>query len=374
MRITRLRTTPVRATPSRVSRLNTWVALAAVALMAAACSGSSTSTTDTTTTVSVSAPATTTTTPVVKAATVTTLPATEPSPPVAQFTGIEVAEELTQPAILIKIDNHQNARPQRGINNADVVFEELVEGNITRLATIFHSQEADPVGPVRSARTGDFALLTNLNTPLFANSGGNPTVMNLVRNVDAVLISDANVGSPTFYRGGGKAAPHNLLTTTAAIRAAADGAGGTPAQFFAFRKAGAPLPDTAEDVGQIRIDYGGYRIDFVWDPAVSGWARSQQGTPHVDADGLQIAFENVIVQYSTYGSSVAFAGSPEVKPIGTGEAWVLTAGRLIRAEWSRPTSEAITEYRDINGDIVELTPGRTWVALPRPGSGSLLED
>jgi len=271
------------------------------------------------------------------------------------------------------MDNHQRARPQRGINQADVVFEELVEGNITRFAALFHSQEVDPVGPIRSARTGDFDLLENLNTPIFVNSGGNPTVLNLLRSVDMILVSDANVGRPTFYRGGGKEAPHNLLTSIGAVREAAGDEGGTPPQLFTYREEGEALPDTAEDVDIVRIDYGGYRVDFRWDEELQGWARTQQGSAHVDSDGVRIAFENVIVQFASYGSSVAFAGSPEVRVVGTGDAWVLTDGKMIRATWARPTVEAITEYRDADGDLVGLTPGRTWVALPRPNTGFLVD-
>ena len=118
--------------------------------------------------------------------------------PIAQFTGEQVADLITRPAFFVKIDNHQLARPQWGINQADVVFEELVEGNITRFAAIFHSRNVADIGPVRSARTGDFDLLRNLNTPLFGNSGGNPTVMRLLNEVDMVLVGDTNVGRAAY--------------------------------------------------------------------------------------------------------------------------------------------------------------------------------
>ncbi len=361
--------------PARLIHLVSALSLVAVI---AACSGGSTASGPTTlpsiesTTTTV--PPTTTTVP--PTTTTTTAPPTTtttiPPLPTAALTGIVIDEPLEQPAIVIKIDNHQSARPQRGINEADVVFEELVEGNITRFAALYHSQEVDPLGPVRSARTGDFDLLSNLNTPIFANSGGNPTVLDLLAGVDMVLVSDANVGAPVYYRGGGKSAPHNLLTDTVSIREAAGDRGGPPPSLFRYRAEGEELPPTAEDVGTVRIDYGGYRVDFAWDPDLEGWARTQQGSAHRDSDGVRIAFENVIVQFTPYGTSVAFAGSPEVQLIGTGEAWVLTAGQLIRAEWNRPTVEAITEYRDADGNEIALTPGRTWVALPRPGTGFLL--
>ena len=98
----------------------------------------------------------------------------QPRGAVAQLTGLGVEEELTHPALVIKIDNHEDARPQFGLNIADVVFEEIVEGNITRFAAVFHSQNADPVGPVRSARTGDFDILNGLKHALVRKLGRKP--------------------------------------------------------------------------------------------------------------------------------------------------------------------------------------------------------
>ncbi|MBQ29570.1 MAG: hypothetical protein CL434_07180 [Acidimicrobiaceae bacterium] len=304
----------------------------------------------------------------------TTTTTTEAPPvPVAQFTGEEIVEPITRPAFLVKIDNHQLARPQWGINQADVVFEELVEANMTRFAAIFHSRNVPDIGPVRSARTGDFDLLANLNTPLFGNSGGNPTVMRLLDEVDMVLVGDTSVGRAAYRRNEEKEAPHNLLTSTGEIYAAADGRGGTPPQMFSYRSKGDPLPPSAQQIVGIDIDYGGYQITYRWDDALQGWARTQEDTDHVDHDGVQIAPENVIVQFVKYGQSVAYAGSPEVKIVGRGEAWVLTKGHLIEATWNRPTSTDITEFRDVDGATVQLTPGRTWIALPRAETASVIE-
>ena len=312
-------------------------------------------------------PPTTTTSP--PAATTTEAPPV----PVAQFTGEELSAPITRPAFLVKIDNHQQARPQWGINQADVVFEELVEGNITRFAAIFHSRNVTDIGPVRSARTGDFELLSNLNTPLFGNSGGNPTVMRLLNEVDMVLVGDTNVGRAAYRRNDERNAPHNLLTGTGEIYAAADGRGGPPPQMFSYRDADESLPSSALPTDAIEIDYGGYQIGYRWDDVFQGWVRTQQGTEHVDYNGVQVAPENVIIQFVQYGQSVAYAGSPEVKVLGRGEAWVLTDGHRIEATWNRPTSGDITEFRDVDGATIKLTPGRTWIALPRSGTASIPE-
>ena len=171
-------------------------------------------------------------------------------------------------------------------------FEELVEGNITRFAAIFHSRNVTDIGPVRSARTGDFHLLSNLNTPLFGNSGGNPTVMRLLNDEDMILIGDTNVGRAAYRRSDERSAPRNLLTGTGKFMAA-DGRGGTPPRMFSYRDDGDPLPPSAQPVGVIEIDYGGYQITYRWDDVFQGWARTQRGTAHVDYDGVQIAPESL---------------------------------------------------------------------------------
>jgi len=349
------------------------------ALFSAACSGGATQTAEVTTTPAPTtvAPTTTTTTttiPPTTTSTTTTTTTTLPPAPTAQLTGLEVVEPLTRPAFVLKIDNHQNARPQFGLNLADVVFEELVESNITRLAAIFHSQDADPVGPVRSARTGDYDLLRNLNTPLFGNSGGNATVLNGLRNVDTVVLSDATVGAAAYYRVfGGRTAPHNLVTDTQTIYELADGRGGTPPAMFEYRGPDDALPETATPVTTVRVDYGGYRIEYTWDDEVDGWARTQQGSAHVDAAGDQVAPENVVIQFINYSASLAFAGSPHAELLGTGDAWILTQGRIITGRWTREGEADITTYVDATGAPILLTPGRTWVALPKPEGATILD-
>ena len=132
---------------------------------------------------------------------------------------------------------------------------------------------------------------------------------------------------------------------------------------FSYRDDDESLPPSAQPVEVIEIDYGGYQITYRWDGDFQGWARTQQGSPHVDHDRVQIAPENVIVQFVKYGQSVAYAGSPEVKVVGV-EAWILTKGHLIEATWNRPTPVDVTEFRDADGATVKLTTGRTW-ALPQ---------
>ena len=350
------------------------IAVSIFVFAASACSGGGTTTVARSTTTTTVAPVVTTVTQTTSTTTLptsTTLAVVIPSAP---FTGVVSESDLSRPAFVVKIDNAPQARPQWGINQADVVFEELVEGNITRFAAVFHSQDTENIGPVRSARTGDFELLSNLNRPIFGNSGGNPTVMKLLKEVNMVLVGDTNVGRAAYWRSSEKKAPHNLLTSTSKIYASSNEQGGTPPQMFKYRSASEELSSEARQVQGVKIDFGGHKIEYRWNTESKGWDRTQNGSLHVDHDGVQVAPDNVIVQFVRYGQSVAYAGSPEVKVIGTGNAWILTDGQLIAGKWSRPTSGSLTQFTDLEGEIILLTPGTTWIALPRAETAEILEN
>jgi len=294
---------------------------------------------------------------------------TMPAGPVAPLTGLPVDAELTSPAVVIKIDNHTNARPQWGLNAADIVYEEVVEGGITRFAAVFHSADSDPVGPVRSARTSDFDLLEDKNTPLFGNSGGNTGTLRLLRNVDAISVS-FNALPDLYYRERSRSRPHNLMTSTADLVAARGAEGGVPPPMFTYRSAGDELPDSAVPIEGITIDYGARLVTYDWDAEVDGWRRTQNGSDHVDADGVQVAPTNVVVQIISYGRSPADPSSPEAVLVGSGEVWMLVDGNLIEGIWTRDSASEVTTYTLEDGTPIDLDPGRTWVALPRVGQTS----
>jgi len=289
---------------------------------------------------------------------------------VSPLTGLTVTGLADRPALVVKIDNHDRARPQFGLNAADVVYEQIVEGGLTRFAAVFHSRSATPVGPVRSVRTSDFPLLSNLGRPLFANSGGNENVLSLLADVDVVDVSSNSAGQ-AYYRFDGRFAPHNLLTGTDDLWAAGAerGATGRPPQLFEFGDT-TEAADAITTVG-VTIEYGTTVVTYVWDADVAGWAREQDGTPHVDADGGPVAPTNLVVQFVSYGRSAADGRSPEAELVGSGEAWIFAQGRRVVAQWERATERDVTTFVDEAGDPVPLTPGTTWVALARVGQVSV---
>ena len=274
-----------------------------------------------------------------------------------------------RPALIIKIDNVARARPQAGINDADVVYVELVEGGATRYAAVFHSEEVATVGPVRSMRTTDINLLRALNEPLFANSGGNSRTTTAINASPLVNIGHATRAGGAYYRNNNRPAPHNLFSSTGSLRRAAGSSGGAPPELFTIRRPGTPNPNETSEASGVRVEYRSTTVSYDWNG--EGWARSQDGRTTVDTAGVRTAPETVIVQFTPYGVSPADKNSPEANTIGRGRAWIFTEGVLIRGSWSKPTADAVTLYRDSNGDTIELLPGRVWVELPKPGDASL---
>ncbi|MBA2438276.1 MAG: DUF3048 domain-containing protein [Acidimicrobiia bacterium] len=303
---------------------------------------------------------------------------TTTEPPTFPLTSLPVSDPAAaeRPALVVKIDNGSKARGrQAGLTAADLVYVEMVEGGATRLAAVYHSTDADPIGPVRSARTSDVALTANLNRPLFAYSGANQGVLDIVRSSNLVDAGfDVRPGSYQV-RGSGVL---RFFVATSTFFGAAPPEAGPPTPLFSYREAGAPVAAAgAEDAGGVRLGYGGLTNTQVsYEATPAGWARSQDGTPYVEESGARVEPANVVVQFTDYRSAgfvdVTGAASPEAVLVGEGEAWVLTGDKLIRGRWSRPDLGAGTAYTDSAGNLIELTPGRTWVELAPPGSAAPL--
>lgn len=280
---------------------------------------------------------------------------------------------LTRRALVIKVENHPQARPQSGLDSADVVYEELVEGGQTRYLAVFHSTDADPVGPVRSVRPSDGDIIAPLR-PLFGYSGGTPKFISQLRGTPGV--TDVGVDSvPDAYpRRPGKRAPHNQYTSTNALYAKGP-PGQAPPKFADFLDPGQPFAGAgAVAVTHLQLAIGSStRVDYDWDAAGGVWKRVLDGAPHMAEGGGQLAPTNVVIQFTPYEASpgdfdVTGAQVSAVKVIGSGEAWFLSGGMLVKGRWSKADLSSPITYTDSAGAPIRLVPGRTWVELPAPGA------
>jgi hypothetical protein len=274
----------------------------------------------------------------------------------------------------VKIDNHPRARPQAGLGQADVVYEEIVEG-VTRFFAVFHSNGSDPVGPIRSARTTDIGLLAQLDHPLFAYSGANRGTRNALKEAGVAEDLGASTGSNLrqagYFRDPSRRAPHNLYATTTQLWSLTpDGAAPAPA-LFAYRAAGTPAPG-ADAAAGLDLTMAGTRVQWRWDEPSGRWMRGQDGEPHIDAAGRTIDADNVVVQFVSYQRSPADPISPEAVTVGDGIVWVFTGGGVIEGRWSRPDAAQPAVLTDAGGREIRLAPGRTWVELARDGDATMI--
>ncbi len=347
--------TPLRRSPDRTaSRRAAASSLLVLALVATACSGRGDS-------ADVSGG---------KGRTGTTAPKFFP------LTGLQVtdasgAANAARPAITVKIENSRASRPQAGLDVADVVFEAVVEGGQTRFLAVFQSADADSIGPIRSVRPSDPAVVAPFGG-LVAYSGGIQRFVDAMRATGLKNFDEDNAGG-AFVRRGDRAAPHNLYTSTQGLyEKSSDGE--PPPKFADFLPPGQPFaPPGATPVTHLTLAVGSTTTaDYDWDPGSGTWLRTVDGAAHTVESGAQIAPTTVIVQYVTYEATgevdVTGASVSEGKVVGSGDAAVFANGVMINAHWSKPNASAMTTWTDANGAPLALPPGRTWVELPNVGA------
>ena len=278
----------------------------------------------------------------------------------------------------VKIENSAAARPQTGLQEADVVWEEMVEGGITRFGAVYHSQLPQTFGPVRSVRPMDAAIAAPYGG-LMVFSGGQAPFVNALREADLQLFAD-DLGSPGFSRSPERYAPHNLFGDPEVFLDAADeDHQDPPPEQFAFAETAgeATAVTEGEQARTIRCSFPSATPSWTWDPDEEAWLRSEANADAETTDAGRITAVNVVVLrvevVATAFVDPSGASVPETKLTGGGEAIVATGGRTLECEWSKDADADALEVT-VDGDPVALAPGNTWVELvPTSGGGVSIE-
>lgn len=304
---------------------------------------------------------------------------TAPPVPTAPLTGIPIsaAEEarLQRPALVVKIDNDVLAMPQAGLNQADIVIEEPVWEK-SRFAAIFHSQDIERIGPIRSARTHDAELLPMLGHPLVAWSGGNEGVTEIMNQADVHNVNHDLVAFEDYYRDSARPAPHNLFSTGSVLRGYATPEDLAPAPQFQYYAPGEELPGTAAPAAGVTLDFGTEDGEpmWVWAADRNVWVRYQDGGPHVDETGAQLSAVNIVsIEVSTIPGP-ADARDPHAITTGTGAVAVLSQGHVIFGIWERSSAHNPFTITDYEGNPIKLTPGNTYLAITPVDGTALVDD
>lgn len=294
---------------------------------------------------------------------------TPPPPPECPLSGVDPEGDVpVRPALAIKVENLPSARPQTGLSWADIVYEQPVEGGITRFIAVYQCQDASRVQPVRSARLTDVDILVQFGRPLIGYSGGVGSVVRALRKAGIIDVSPENArGARAYRRDPNKRAPHDLYTSTKALYTAARGLfePETPDPLFTYD---AEVPAAAKSARRVNAPFSSSSdVVWKWSKSKKAWLRFHGSVPHVSSDGTQFSAKNVIVQVvQTKLTDVRDANgvpSPRVISVGTGKAYVFRDGRVITGTWERKSADDITKFLDASGNEIALTPGNTWIEL-----------
>ena len=288
--------------------------------------------------------------------TTTTIPV-----PIAPLTGLADPSGFSQthPALTVKIENIPEAMPQRGIDHADVIYEEIVEGCITRLAAVFNSHAPAQIGPIRSVRRTDREIVWPIGG-IFAYSGGAAYAVSSILTAPVHTVDETQAGSAMFRDNNGRVAPNNLYGYGPRLFAVG-GHPSPPPALFTYRTA--HQVSTGTPVVSVNVGFtGGYAIQYHWNSSTASWDRVQFGVPDVTVDGVRMSPKNVIVMAVAYTGGVCQIGA-EAKMTGSGKATVFSDGRVIKGTWTRSSFSQVTKYVDSKGHVIALTPGQTIVEL-----------
>ncbi|WP_406471517.1 DUF3048 domain-containing protein [Streptomyces sp. NBC_01615] len=265
--------------------------------------------------------------------------------------------------LAVKIDNVRAARPQTGLDAADVVYAEQVEGGLSRLMAVYASKFPKVIGPVRSARESDLELLRQFDEPTLAFSGAQHKLLPLIGKAPLHARTPGKV-SGAFYRGTDKPAPHNLYLRPGQLLGSAPG---SAALTTGFHFGAAPAGGSPETSRTVRFPAA--RFTFTWSGSRQRWLVDMDGTPTVTTEGTTVAPATVVVQYVKVHQSQFhdFLGNntPYTETVGSGTAKVLRDGRVFNANWARPGATDGTEFTTTDGAPMNFAQGQVWVVFAK---------
>ena len=311
-------------------------------------------------------------------------PSQTPSPtPVyvtAPLTGLKFLEGtnpyLAGPAVMGKIDNSPEARPQVGLNQADIVFDEMVEGGMTRLLAVWHSQLPEQFGPVRSVRPMDPDIASPF-IGILCFSGGQAAFVQAMAKTRVFSATETNQqADKTFKRVTDRFAPHNVFVHAIKLQRLHPDIAAPEAQFsYADTMGGSSAFMTGSPVKLFTVNFPAANPTWTWSATANAWLRSYDNDKHVDAfDGSQVFARNVVVLKTKIDRSYKdykYGNVPRTILIGGGSGYVFSGGKKISVTWVKNAQNDSLQLLDSKGQEVVMTAGNTWFELMPKDVGNL---
>ncbi len=304
--------------------------------------------------------------------------------------------EVRRP-LSVMIENHTEARPQSGLSSADIVYEAVAEGGITRFMAIFYCNLGEiQVGPVRSARTYYLDWLSEYDA-LYAHVGGanTPGPADALGQIIKYRIKDLNqfnIGFPTFWRdyqrlGRTVATEHTMYSTTTKLWEIGSKRGWTnvdekgqkwDANFVSWKfKEDKDISKSAiATADKINVEfwqgYADYSVNWTFDPTCNCYKRQNNGTSHLDLNNnQQLTAQNIIVQFERESNANdGYENNVHLlyKTIGEGKVLVFQDGKVIEGKWIKTNRLSRSKYVDLKGSEIIFDRGLIWIETVPEGA------
>lgn len=300
----------------------------------------------------------------------------DPEPATCPLSGEEPAKEafLERPAVAVKVENTSVAYPLSGLEDAEIVYEELVEGGVTRFMAIFHCNDADKIGPVRSARAVDPSIMTPL-VRILGYSGENDPVQKALEAADIVRLDEDAAGTAMQrIPREGISLEHTLYADSAALRKIGAKSYDEPPPEDAFEFG--ELEGTSKKARTVTINFNpSNTISYEW--SGDAWLRFEGDAEFMAESGDQIAVENVLVEEHEVNLSetiVDSVGNPSTEiadETGSGRAVLFRDGRAVRGTWTRDAIDSPTAFETADGETMLFAVGSIWIELVPSETGEV---
>ncbi|MBE5935304.1 MAG: DUF3048 domain-containing protein [Lachnospiraceae bacterium] len=288
-----------------------------------------------------------------------------------RFTGTWIKEEIADNRpYAIMFNNIKAASPQSGTSDADIMYEAVVEGGITRLMGIFTTLPTTKIGSIRSARPYYVSIAKEYDA-VYIHVGGSDDAKS---KVGALSVADLDgtsfIGNTLIYREPSARAPHNAFTTVERISKATKTKGyrmdyqGKEDNHFAFNDKMLDLKNS-NICNNLTICFSSYTSpSFIYDSKKKVYNRFQFGSSHIDKNNnKQLAYTNIIIQYVNEWT-IDNAGRQAMDIYNSsGDGVYISGGKYKNITWSRNEERCSMQYKDEGGKLLKVNPGKTYIAL-----------
>jgi len=276
------------------------------------------------------------------------------------ITGREVPES---PIVVVKIDDTNEAHPQVGIDKADLIYIEQVEGGLVRLAALFSSKLPYYIGPVRSARISDIDLLAQFGKVAFFYSGAQSKLYPVIKEANLFDIGAMHESPKIYTRDPDRIAPYDMVLYGPEVKKRIADLDVATTKDFGFTFG--DLVKKGRKISSVKLNWPAASYSANWNG--KAWDLLHNGKADVTSDGIQISpstfiIQTVVITDSEYQDKLGGV-TPLSITVGEGTGWVLRDGFAIKAKWNRPDASSGTTWSDLDGNEIKMAAGQVWVAL-----------